>query len=74
MSSVRGGKGIDTALETISRWAPSNENNTQAYAYAVDKRIGVQIADPIDIKNPATCAAWCWASSSMRTAAILRRR
>ncbi|WP_151883854.1 structural protein P5 [Pseudomonas putida] len=49
-----GGKGIDTVLETISRWAPSNENDTQAYAAAVAKRIGVRPTDPINIKNPAT--------------------
>ncbi len=49
-----GGKGIDTVLETINRWAPSNENDTQAYAAAVAKRIGVRTTDPIDIRNPAT--------------------
>ncbi len=49
-----GGKGIDTVLETISRWAPSNENDTQAYAGAVAKRLGVGITDPINIKNLAT--------------------
>lgn len=49
-----GGKGIDTVLETINRWAPSNENDTQTYASAVAKRLGVGIADPINIKDPAT--------------------
>ncbi|MNJ73313.1 hypothetical protein D3C77_700940 [compost metagenome] len=49
-----GGKGIDTVLETINRWAPSNENDTKAYAAAVAKRLGVGIADPINIKNLAT--------------------
>ena len=49
-----GGKGIDTVLETINRWAPSNENDTQAYASAVAKRLGVKPADPINIKDPAT--------------------
>ena len=49
-----GGKGIDTVLETISRWAPSSENDTQAYASAVAKRLGVRPTDPIDIKNRAT--------------------
>ncbi|PYB92757.1 structural protein P5 [Pseudomonas sp. MB-090624] len=49
-----GGKGIDTVLETINRWAPSNENDTQAYAAAVAKRIGVRTTDTIDIRNPAT--------------------
>ncbi len=49
-----GGKGIDTVLETINRWAPSSENDTQAYARAVATRIGVHPTAPIDIKNPAT--------------------
>ena len=49
-----GGKGIDTVLETISRWAPSSENDTLAYAAAVAKRIGVRSTDPINIKDPAT--------------------
>lgn len=49
-----GGKGIDTVLETINRWAPSNENDTQAYASAVGKRLGVRINDPINIKDQAT--------------------
>ncbi|HDS0956472.1 hypothetical protein PshuTeo2_35500 [Pseudomonas hunanensis] len=49
-----GGKGIDTVLETINRWAPSNENDTQAYAFAVAKRLGVRATDPINIKDPAT--------------------
>ncbi|MBS6039761.1 structural protein P5 [Pseudomonas sp.] len=49
-----GGKGIDTVLETINRWAPSNENDTQAYASAVAKRVGVKPTDPINIKDPAT--------------------
>ena len=49
-----GGKGIDTVLETINRWAPSNENDTQAYAVAVAKRLGVRPTDTINIKDPAT--------------------
>ncbi|WP_430317009.1 structural protein P5 [Pseudomonas sp. p1(2021b)] len=49
-----GGKGIDTVLETINRWAPTNENDTQAYASAVAKRLGVRTTDPINIKDPAT--------------------
>ncbi|WP_296267491.1 structural protein P5 [Pseudomonas sp. UBA6562] len=47
-----GGKGIDTVLETINRWAPSNENDTSAYAKAVAQKIGVQIADVIDVRDP----------------------
>lgn len=49
-----GGKGIDTVLETINRWAPSNENDTQAYASAVAKLLGVRATDPINIRNLAT--------------------
>ncbi|HKS12935.1 MAG TPA: structural protein P5 [Pseudomonas sp.] len=49
-----GGKGIDTVLETVSRWAPASENNTQAYAAAVAKRLGVKPTDSINIKDPAT--------------------
>ena len=49
-----GGKGIDTVLETINRWAPSNENDTQAYASVVAKRLGLRTTDPINIKDPAT--------------------
>ncbi|MBC3491888.1 structural protein P5 [Pseudomonas taiwanensis] len=49
-----GGKGIDTVLETINRWAPHNENDTKAYATAVAKRLGVGITEPINIKNLAT--------------------
>ncbi|CAI8770489.1 structural protein P5 [Pseudomonas serbica] len=49
-----GGKGIDTVLETINRWAPRNENNTKAYAEAVAKRLGVSITDQINVHDPAT--------------------
>lgn len=49
-----GGQGIDTVLETVNRWAPASENNTQAYAAAVAKRLGVKPTDPINIKDPAT--------------------
>lgn len=49
-----GGKGIDTVLETINRWAPSNENDTQSYASAVATRLGVRTTDPINIKDPGT--------------------
>ncbi|WEZ90471.1 structural protein P5 [Pseudomonas sp. NyZ480] len=49
-----GGKGIDTVLETINRWAPANENDTRVYATAVAKRLGVGITEPINIKNLAT--------------------
>ena len=46
-----GRPGIDTPLEFISRWAPSNENNTLAYAQAIAKRLGVGVRDSIDISR-----------------------
>ncbi|MCU1717325.1 structural protein P5 [Pseudomonas sp. 5P_3.1_Bac2] len=49
-----GGPGIDTVRETITRWAPGNENNTEAYIAAVARRLGVKANDVIDIRNPAT--------------------
>jgi hypothetical protein len=47
-----GKPGIDTLLEFVNRWAPSSENNTQAYAQAIAKRLGVGVRDPIDITDP----------------------
>lgn len=47
-----GKPGIDTPIEFISRWAPSTENNTTAYAQAIAKRLGVGVSDSIDISNP----------------------
>ncbi len=47
-----GKPGIDTPLEFISRWAPSSENNTKAYAEAIAKRLRVGVRDSIDISNP----------------------
>lgn len=49
-----GGPGIDTVRETITRWAPGNENNTEAYITAVARRLGVNAADVIDVRKPAT--------------------
>ncbi|WP_374046124.1 structural protein P5 [Pseudomonas protegens] len=49
-----GKPGIDTPLEFISRWAPSNENNTQAYAAAIAKRLGVGVRDSINMADPKT--------------------
>lgn len=49
-----GGPGIDTVRETISRWAPGNENDTEAYIAAVARKLGVMANAVIDIKDPAT--------------------
>ena len=52
-----GGKGIDTVRETISRWAPGTENDTESYIKAVARAVGVQPNEPIDIKTPAVLLA-----------------
>lgn len=49
-----GGAGIDTVRETITRWAPGNENNTEAYIAAVARRLGVSANDVIDVRKLAT--------------------
>lgn len=52
-----GKPGIDTPFEFANRWAPSNENNTMAYAQALAKRLGVGVYDSIDITRPSTLRA-----------------
>lgn len=49
-----GGPGIDTVRETITRWAPGYENNTEAYIAAVAHQLGVRANDVIDIHDPYT--------------------
>lgn len=49
-----GGPGIDTVRETISRWAPGSENNTEAYIAAVTAKLGVKANDVINIKDMRT--------------------
>lgn len=49
--------GCETVREYIERWAPPNENNTQAYINNVAMRIGVTPDDPIEITNPDIMAA-----------------
>ncbi|NQD72909.1 structural protein P5 [Pseudomonas sp. CM27] len=49
-----GGLGIDTVRETVSRWAPGNENNTEAYIAAVTAKLGVRANDVINIKDVRT--------------------
>ncbi|MCQ9423387.1 structural protein P5 [Pseudomonas sp. LJDD11] len=47
-----GGPNIDTVRETISRWAPGNENDTEAYIRAVAGKLGVRDNDIIDVRQP----------------------
>jgi hypothetical protein len=54
-------RGVDTVHEVISAWAPSNENDTEAYAAFVAKKLGVDINEKIDLEDPATCIELCLA-------------
>lgn len=44
-------KGIDTVRETINRWAPAVENDTEAYINAVSVAAGVLSNEQIDIRD-----------------------
>jgi len=44
-------KGIDTVRETINRWAPSVENDTEAYVKAVAVSAAVLPNEQIDIRD-----------------------
>lgn len=46
-----GAPGIDTVRETISRWAPGTENDTESYIKAVARAVGVEPNQPIDIRK-----------------------
>ena len=46
-----GDSGIDTVREIISRWAPPNENDTEAYIQSVAKACGVQPNAAIDLTD-----------------------
>lgn len=44
--------GINTIRGAISKWAPPNENNTNAYVDRVSKMLGVSPDAKIDLSNP----------------------
>lgn len=48
--------GLNTISKIISTWAPSNENNTEAYIKHVSELLGVGKDDVLDLKNPAEMA------------------
>lgn len=50
---ARDGSKIDTVREIIERWAPPNENDTDAYAKHVASRLNVKPDDALSIKEPA---------------------
>ncbi|MDC9614415.1 structural protein [Xenorhabdus khoisanae] len=46
--------GLNTIRQIISRWAPPNENNTEAYIAYVCKVVGVPSSVVIDVENVNT--------------------
>lgn len=42
---------LDTIRKMIGRWAPENENDTEAYVKAVSDYAGIPADDPIDITD-----------------------
>lgn len=48
-----GKQGVNTVSGVISKWAPPNENDTQAYIKDVSQRLGVNPNQKIDLTNPA---------------------
>lgn len=49
-----GGEGIDTVREVLNRWAPSNENDTEAYIKAVSGALGVTGNTVINLRDRRT--------------------
>ncbi|MDK3025562.1 structural protein P5 [Cupriavidus taiwanensis] len=47
-----GAPGIDTVREIISRWAPPNENDTEAYIASVARALDVHPNAHIDVTEP----------------------
>jgi hypothetical protein len=47
-----GKQGVNTISDVISKWAPPNENDTQAYIKDVSQRLGIPPNQKIDLTNP----------------------
>lgn len=49
-----GERGLDTISKIINKYAPSSENNTQAYIDALSKRLGVSGDQKLDLNDAGT--------------------
>lgn len=49
-----GDRGLDTIKKIINTYAPSSENNTQAYVDALSKRLGISGDQKLDLKDAGT--------------------
>ncbi len=50
-------RGIDSVRKIISKWAPSSENNTEAYVGTVAKQMGVNENARLNLKDPQVLAS-----------------
>ncbi len=57
--------GLTTIREIINRWAPSNENDTDAYVNLVSSQLGVSENDELDVTDDKTLARLMLAMSVM---------
>jgi hypothetical protein len=62
---------LNTVSAIISRWAPSNENDTKAYAADVSQRLDVLPNQPINVDNLGTLTDLCRAISIHESGAWL---
>lgn len=46
--------GLNTPRKIINRYAPPNENQTQAYIQSVAQQLGIQPDTPVDLNEEAT--------------------
>lgn len=49
-------RGLDTIREIISAWAPTNENDTEAYIKAVATHVGIDDTAPLDVDDAELAA------------------
>lgn len=48
-------RGLDTIEEIVRVYAPSVENDTEAYIRAIERKLGVDRSSHIDIEDPLVC-------------------
>jgi len=63
-------KGIDTLSETISRWAPANENDTANYIEFVSEESGIEPDEKIDLTDERTLLSILRPMIKMETGSI----
>lgn len=62
-----GRRGYDSIEKIINRWAPPNENDTQAYIDSVVAATGIPATQSLDLSNPDTLSALAQAISFHET-------